>query len=167
MSDTPSSPGHPTFMLLEDALRYETPALERILLEYRRMVPTAPLWRFVEDVQRQTYVYANLLELLKKGESAADIKKRFLELGLLPNYSEIPNPNAAKLAEWVLNKLGQIKGVLVELIGKRGGELLNELGLEVGGTVGLTVSLSFPPAVEITVEHSATAQTTLRFQSRA
>lgn len=166
MSDIPRSPDEPTFMLLEDALRYETPTLDELLLTYRKHVSTAPLWHFLEDAQRQMHVYSNLLEALKRGDTPASLKTRFQELDLLPNYPEIPNPNAAKLAQWVIDKLGQLKRLLVNFVANRGGEFLNELGVEVGGTVAITVSLGLSPNVQITFEHSAVAQTTVRFPSR-
>jgi hypothetical protein len=162
---SPSSDA-PTFTLLEEAIRYGKPSLEELLFTYRKHSQSTPLWSLLEDAHRLTFAYTNALEALKGGETAEKVKARLQDLDLLPKYPEIPNPNAARLVQWLMDKLGDLKRVLVEFLGNRGGELLNELGVELGGTVGITLSLSFPPSVDITFEHTATAQTTVRFPSR-
>ena len=64
---------------------------------YREHVPNRPLWHLVEDMQQQAMVYANIIEQLKWGREASQIKARIQqELKLVPPGT-LPNPLGSAL----------------------------------------------------------------------
>jgi hypothetical protein len=136
--------------------------IEQLLKEYRALHARKPLWRLVEDIQRQAMLYTNIIELLKHDKSAEDIRKKMEELGLVPP-STLPNPHIPTLLTRALNKIAQYRRALVEVIRRYGGELLNELEFEPGLTISVGVAIGFPPSVTIAVEHTASAKTITRY----
>jgi hypothetical protein len=136
--------------------------VEQVLKEYTALHAKQPLWRLIEDIQRQALLYANIIELLKHDKSAEQIRLKMEELGLVPPGT-LPNPNMPALLSRALDKIAQYRRALVELIRRYGGELLNELEFEAGLTISVGVNIGFPPSVAIAVEHTATARTTIRY----
>ncbi len=130
--------------------------------EYARLHSHRPLWQLVEDIQRQAMLYSNIIELLKSGKSAEEIRSTIEGLGLVPT-GKLPNPNVPALLNKAFNKVAQYRRALVEIIKGYGGALLNELSFEVGRTISVGVSIGFPPAVTIAVEHTATVKTTTAY----
>lgn len=43
-----------------------------LLKEYRKLYP-APIWRLVEDIERQAMLYSNIIEQIKSGAEAPEI----------------------------------------------------------------------------------------------
>jgi hypothetical protein len=136
--------------------------IDQLLKEYRVLYAQRPLWRLVEDIQRQAMIYTNIIELLKQGQSAQTIREKMEELGLVPP-GKLPNPNVPALLTKALNKIAQYRRALVEIIKRYGGEILNEMEFETGLTISVGVAIGFPPAVTIAVERTATTQTITRF----
>jgi hypothetical protein len=133
-----------------------------LIKEYRLLHSWRPLWQLVEDIQRQAMIYSNIIELLKSGKSVQEIRSTIEGLDLLPE-GKLPNPNMPALLTKAFNKVAQYRRALVEIIKGYGGALLNELSFEFGHTISVGVSIGFPPAVTIAVEHTATAKTTTMY----
>lgn len=136
--------------------------VEQMVKEYGLLHSRRPLWLLVEDIQRQAMIYSNIIELLKSGKSAQEIRSTIESLDLLPE-GKLPNPNMPALLTKAFNKVAQYRRALVEIIKGYGGALLNELSFEVGHTISVGVSIGFPPAVTIAVEHTATVKTTTAY----
>lgn len=136
--------------------------VEQLLKEYRALYAKKPLWCLVEDIQRQAMLYTNIIELLKHGKNAAEIRAKMEELGLVPEKT-LPNPNVPALLTRALDKVAQYRRALVEVIKRYGGELLNELEFEAGRTISVGVNIGFPPSVAIAVEHTASVKTVTQY----
>ncbi len=151
---------------LEKNIEYlETSGIESILYEYRKLYPgpaDRPLWHLIEDIQQQAMVYTNIIDLLKSGQTASDIKKRFEELDLVL-VDTLPNPSKPAILTFALDKISKYRNALVEFIKKHGGEFLNELSVELNLTVSMGVDIGFPPSVTLAVEHTATVVATKKF----
>ena len=136
----------------------DPPDITNILTEYRQLYPTPdrPLRRLVEDIERQAMVYTNIIDQLKSGKTAAEIKERFDELDLvLPGT--LPNPSLTRLLDTAFDKVSQYRKALVEIVRVHGRELLDELNFEWKLTASVGVNIGFPPAVTIAVEYPAAA----------
>jgi hypothetical protein len=135
--------------------------IDKMLTEYRQLYPT-PIWRLIEDVERQAMLYANIIEQIKSGQTAEAIRTRFNNLGILPG-AELPNPSVPALLEKALDKISRYRKALVDIVKKYGGELLNELSFELERTVSVSVNIGFPPSVSIGVEHTARITSVTKF----
>jgi len=140
----------------------ETLGIKPILYEYRKLYSDRPLWHLIEDMQRQAMVYTNIIDQLKSGKSASEIKQRFEELDLVP-ANTLPNPNVPALLTVAFDKISKYRNGLVEFIKGHGGELLNELSIALELTVSLGVDIGFPPAVTFAVEHTAKVEAVKQF----
>ena len=136
--------------------------IQQLLHEYKEVYQDRPVWRMVEDIQRQAMIYSNVIELLKSGKQAATIKKKLEALELVPP-GKLPNPDALVLLTKAFSKLSQYRKALIDIIKQYGGELLNELDFEPGLTISVGVNVGFPPSVTIAVEHTAKVQTISRY----
>jgi hypothetical protein len=136
--------------------------IEELLREYRNLYPHRPVWQLVEDLQRQAMIYTNIIEQLKQGKSAADIRQQFEALDLVPE-GYLPNPNVPALLNKAFTKVARYRRALIDIVKGFGGEILNELSFELGLTVSVGVDVGFPPAITIAVEHTATTQTVVRW----
>jgi hypothetical protein len=136
--------------------------IDELLKIYKQVYPDRPLWKMIEDIERQAMLYTNIIELLKSGKPASTIRKNFEALDLMPP-NILPNPNVPALLTKAFNKVSQYRKALVEIIKRYGGELLNELSFEVGLTVSVGVDVGFPPSITIAVEHTATIQEIRKF----
>jgi hypothetical protein len=115
----------------------------------------------VSDIQRQAYLYWNVLERVKSGaQEPTTIREQFERLELMPK-GILPNPAARKLVQKAFDKLAVYRRALVDLVQRFGGELLSELSFELGLTVSLGVEVGFPPAVTIAIEHTSIATQTI------
>lgn len=85
--------------LLEEASKEAGQVLDvgAILREYKKLYPQ-PVWQLTEDIQRQAMMYANIIEALKDGKGAKEIREKYEELDLVPGTT-LPNPNVPKLLE--------------------------------------------------------------------
>jgi hypothetical protein len=136
--------------------------IELLLKEYAILYPKRPLWQLVEDIQRQAMIYSNIIELLKDGKPAQEIRSTIESLALVPE-GKLPNPNIPALLAKAFNKVAQYRRALVEIIRHYGGPLLNELSFEVGYTISVGVNIGFPPAITIAMEHTAIAKTVTEY----
>lgn len=135
--------------------------VDELLKEYKKLYPN-PIWQLVEDIERQAMLYANIIEQIKSGREASDIRTQFQSLGVLPGVS-LPNPNLPALLQKAFDKVSTYRRALVDIVKKYGGELLNELSFELEATVSVGVNIGFPPSVSIAVEHTAKASTVTKF----
>lgn len=133
----------------------------QMLDEYRKLY-AKPLWRLVEHIQQQAMMYTNIIEQIKRGDTAPDIRARFENLGLVPK-NLLPNPSIPALLKKALDKVATYRRALVDIVRNLGGELLNELEFETESKVIVGVNVGFPPSISIAVEHSAKTKTTVRF----
>jgi hypothetical protein len=99
------------------------------------------------------------MERLKSGDTAASIRDRFEGLGLVPTDPPLPNPNDNRLLKWATEKVAKYRSALVVLIRRYGGQLIQELSMETGFTVGLSVNMGFPPSISVSIGYQAVAQT--------
>ncbi|HEX5837395.1 MAG TPA: hypothetical protein VFY26_06165 [Anaerolineales bacterium] len=150
---------------LESTSDEEDINIEQLLNEYRQLYTGQPVWRLVQDIQRQTMIYTNIIEQLKEGKSAATIRLQLEGLELVPSGT-LPNPDVPELLNKAFMKIGRYRRAMVEIVKRFGGEMLQELSFEVGLTVSVGVDLGFPPAMTIAVEHTATAQTAIQWSNR-
>src|SRR5258708_13983257 len=97
-------------------------------------------------------VYTNIIDLLKSGQTASDIKKRFEEL-VLVLVDTLPNPSKPAILTFALDKISKYRNALVEFIKKHGGEFLTELGFELNLTVIMVVYIGFPLPLTLAVAH--------------
>lgn len=110
-------------------------------------------WKLLTHLQRQAMVYANIIEQVKAGRSAPDIRRQFEELELVPP-GVLPNPHG--LLDFAFRKLDKFREGMVDFVKHRGKEFLAQLSLEFGLTVGIGVGLGFPPSISLIVEQAAT-----------
>ena len=121
---------------------------------YRADVPKRPLWRLVEDMQRQAMVYMNIIDQLKSGEEPTNIRERFEELELVPE-STLPNPDGLRVKDWALAKVARYREALIDIVKRHGRTLVfDDLDFARELTPGVALELSFLPAVSISVEFS-------------
>jgi hypothetical protein len=135
--------------------------VDEMMKEYHKLY-RKPIWRLVEDIQLQAMLYENIIEQIKSGKDAEEIRTRFEEFDLMPGAS-LPNPNLPALMQKAFDKISAYRKALVEVVKKYGGELLNELSFELEQTVSVGVNIGFPPSVSISVNHNAKTTTVRRF----
>ena len=145
---------------LENYSDTEAIEIEPLLSKYKEWYSSdRPLWRLIEDLQRQAMVYANIIEQLKSGRTAEEIRARFEKMELVP-VDKLPNPHEDQLLTKAFNKVSQYRMALVEIVRQYGRQLMTELSFEVGLTVTVGVNVGFPPSVLIAVEASTDANAT-------
>src|SRR5215211_1913952 len=115
----------------------------------------SPLWRLVQDIQRQAAVHANIIEHLKAGENVSDVRRLFYdELGLVSS-DEIPNPRVAEAIAKAFKKVSHYGTTLVILIRDFGRNLIGESELLVAPeyTTTLQAQLDFTgPSVTVGIQ---------------
>jgi hypothetical protein len=135
--------------------------VDELLKDYKKLYPD-PIWRLVEDIERQAMLYTNIIEQIKDGKEASEIRTQFENLGVLPG-AKLPNPNVPALLQKAFDKVATYRRALVEIVKRFGGELLNELSFQLERTVSVGVNIGFPPSVSIAVEHTAQVTTVKKF----
>lgn len=127
-----------------------------LLVELYHKEYADPLLHLLEDVQTLASVYSNVFETLKTegdvGEAAAVLKKRYVELGLIPQHNQWPNPLADRLMRHCLDKLHQYRKALLDLIRSRGRQLLAELNFDASMSVSFQLSMGTDTSFAITVQ---------------
>lgn len=141
----------PGIQILED--RIETATAEQLVIEYRRLYPERPVWCLVEDIQRQAMVYMNIIEQLKWGVPASNIKPHLENLGLVPQGT-LPNPNRPALLDRAFERISRYRETLVDVVRRFGGDLLNELHFEQSLAATVQVNVGFPLSVSVGVQVS-------------
>jgi len=135
--------------------------VEEMLQEYKKLYPQ-PLWSLVDDLQQQAMLYTNIIEQIKSGKSAEEVRQTFQSLGLLPGAT-LPNPSIPALLQKAFDKVSTYRRALIEIVKNYGGALLDELSFALESKVIVGVNNGFPPTVSIAVEHSAKTETVTRF----
>jgi len=74
------------------------------LLAYYRDQYPKPVFRLVEDIERQALLYANIIDQVKRGDDTKTIRSRFENL--LPGAA-LPNPDIPALFQKALDKLSR------------------------------------------------------------
>ena len=146
---------------LERATQESNFDVKQMLEEYRKL-HAQPLWRLVEHIQQQAMMYTNIIEQIKRGDTAVDVRKRFEDLGLMPS-GVLPNPSIPALLTKALGKVAIYRRALIDIVKNLSGELLNELDFEIESKVSVGVNVGFPPSIHIAVEHAAKTKTVVRF----
>ena len=140
--------------LVENPAPAET-IVEGLFLYYKGNLPNRPLWHLVEDMQQQAMVYTNIIEQLKWGSEAPDIKARFEALDLVPSGT-LPNPNGSALLTRAFRKVARYKTALVDIVKRHGQTLLfDDLEFAQNLTPSVALQISIPPALSFGVEISA------------
>jgi hypothetical protein len=120
---------------------------------YRKYHQEEADWKLLTHLQRQAMVYANIIEQVKAGRSASDIRRQFEELELVPP-GVLPNPHG--MLDFAFRKIDKLRDAMVYFVKHRGKEFLSQLSIEFGLTVGIGVGLGFPPSISLVVEQAAT-----------
>ena len=119
-------------------------------------LPRWPLWQLVQDIQRQAAVYTNIIEQLKSGREASEVKVLFENtLGLIPTGT-LPNPEVHAALEKAFKKVSRYATVMVVYMRDFGRELLaGELEFGAQHTTTLQVQVSFTsPSVTLGTEYT-------------
>lgn len=152
--------------LLEQLADDEEAELDDVLRYYSRCY-ARPVTAFAQDIRRQSSIYTNLLEELKKssltdiqagdkGEKAGEIRAIYEQLGLVPE-GNLPNPSLRSVCDYVTDKITAFSNRLLELLARHGKRLTLELGFEQGATASLGVQMGWPLSFSIGVEYSGAA----------
>jgi hypothetical protein len=107
----------------------------------------------IEHLQRQAMVYTNIIEQIKSGRSATDVRQQFEELELVPSRI-LPNPSAKRMLDFCFKKISRYRQVMVDFVETRGNDFITRLSDEVGLAAGLGLELGFPPAISLNFEAS-------------
>jgi hypothetical protein len=120
-----------------------------------------PIWALVEDIHRQVAVYNNILEEVKRLEvsearmpestGAKDIRDKYEQLGLVPT-GFLPNPKAADLVQYVLDKINTFAKGILQVMHNYCSDLLRELRFQQGTTVALQVEVGWSPKLVVGLE---------------
>ncbi|MEZ4734210.1 MAG: hypothetical protein R3E79_44520 [Caldilineaceae bacterium] len=152
-------------ILLENEAEKMNMDIDNLVRQYKYSLPNEPVWALVEDIHRQVAIYNNILEEVKrlnvdetkKSESgdAKQIREKYEGLGLVPS-GFLPNPSAANLANYVLDKINTYAKGLLQLMQNYGSELMVELHFQQGTTVALQVEVGWNPKLTVGVECTVT-----------
>jgi hypothetical protein len=133
------------------------------LLKYYRYASANPVWTLVEDIQKQSNIYKNILEEIKSQNLdearledsvvARRIREKYEALGLI-DPCLLPNPSLSDLAAYVVDKISKLGRGLLKLLMEHGKALMQELHCEQGTTAVLQVQIGWPLAFTIGVEHT-------------
>jgi len=133
--------------------------LDAIVAHYvsRNQPPTGtPIWRLVQDIQQQAYVYANIIEQIKSGRDPVEVRHLFEDLDLVSPRT-IPNPLGERIVRWCFEKISDLRRLLVDTIKTRSRDIIIELSLEIApsASINLGVNAGVPPSLSIEIEFSA------------
>jgi hypothetical protein len=154
---------HKLRLLLEDEAEKENMNMDDLVRQYKHWLPNEPIWALVEDIHRQVAVYNNMLEEVKglsvseamapESTGAKTIRDKYEHLNLVPK-GFLPNPSAANLAQYVLDKINAFAKGLLQVMHNYGSELLRELRFQHGTTVALQVEVGWSPKLTVGVERT-------------
>jgi hypothetical protein len=136
--------------------KIDSASAESLVDEYRRSDPVRPVWRLIEDIQSQAMVYTNIIEQLKEGTEATEVKKRFENLGLV-KPGTLPNPLARRLIGRARSRLEKYRKALIDIVRDFGEDLLREeLRFGAETTAVIQVNIGLPLQVTLGAELTAT-----------
>lgn len=133
--------------------------LDELITLYHREYDQ-PVWMLAQDIQTQVSVYDNVFETLKqtKHENAAqNLKKRYVDLGLIPESNQWPNPVRDWLMNHALSKISQYRKALLDIVRTHGRQLIRELNFEPTLALGFQISVGTNTSFAITVQAEVTA----------
>jgi hypothetical protein len=132
---------------------YDKPDIRKLVEHYIEHHQEQADWKLLTHLQRQAMVYANIIEQMKAGRSAPDIRRQFEEFELVPQ-GVLPNPHG--LLDHAFRKTDKLRELMIDFVKHRGKEFLAKLSIDFGLTVGIGVELGFPPSISLIVEQAAT-----------
>ena len=124
--------------------------VERYAREYDR-----PVFTLAQDFQAQAALNYNVFEELKKNPSpqiAEELRARFVEIGLIPEDNEWPNPIRDWLMNTALRKMREYVDALRTLIGHWQQRMITELNFGANVAIGFQMTISLPPAFSISIQ---------------
>ena len=120
-----------------------------------------PILMLAQDLQERAMVYSNVVESLKEatdvGKAAQTLRERYVDLGLIDEVNQWPNPLGSRLMRHALDKLSQFRHAMLELLRTRGRQLLRELNFDPSLAVALQLSLGTDTSFAISVQAQVTA----------
>jgi hypothetical protein len=123
-----------------------------------------PLWQLAQDLQRQATVYTNIIEQLKSGTAASEVKARFEDtLSLIPDDT-LPNPKRHEAIERAFKKVQHYGTSMVLYVKKFGNDLLAkelEVGTEHTATIQVQIGLT-GPSITLGTEYTKVGAGTLK-----
>lgn len=131
---------------------------------YKKDHPGDAVWMLVQDINRQTLIWHNIAEVLKRGDpnEMKRLKAHYEEtLKLVPKGS-LSNPNWLFDVNKAFEKMKNYSKGLLKISQSYALELLAELNVEVGTVATIQVQLSLPPALTIGFERSFSGTAAVR-----
>jgi hypothetical protein len=122
---------------------------------YREKFAEEPILRLLQDINQRVGIYSNIIDEIKRirghnvDVEASTIKAKYEELGLVQK-GQLPNPTAASIAEYILEKLSAFGRAVLKIMSSYGSELARELRFEL--TMMIEVEVAWLPKVSIGVE---------------
>jgi hypothetical protein len=117
----------------------------------------------VQHINQRVGVYSNILEEIKNitptvpvlDQEAVNIKRKYEQLELV-DTGTLPNPTAATIASFVLEKLSTFGRALLNILTMYTSDLARELRIEPTVTMLAEIEVGWSPKLVIGVERSGT-----------
>lgn len=127
---------------------------------YRERYPGEPILRLVQHINQRIGIYSNILEEIKKispgptfDKTAQGIKHKYETLGLVER-GLLPNPAAASIAAYILEKLAAFGRSLLQIMSSYTSDLARELRIEPTVTMLIEVEVGWSPKFVIGMERA-------------
>jgi hypothetical protein len=135
--------------------------VSQIVRYYKESVRNEPLVCLIQDINQRVGIYKNLVEELKRlsddtdyDQQAIKLKSRYEKLGLIPT-SNLPNPTAANIVRYALDKIAAYGKALLEIMARFSSDIRRELRIEPSLTLLFQVEVGWSPQLTIGVEAGA------------
>lgn len=131
--------------------------MANIVTKYKSQRPPLkfPLWQLVQDMGQQAAVYSNIIEDLKSGKGADEVKTNYeATLGLIPRDT-LPNPLGERALRSAFKMAQRYATAIVVFIRDFGQLLLtDELSFGAEHTATLQVQIGLSPSVTLGTEYT-------------
>jgi hypothetical protein len=149
----------------------QEPNTSLLVRMYRESTTDKPIMKLLQDIQQRASIYYNALEEIKKLKAApkpsADtgidtssldseataIKLKYENFGLI-EAGNLPNPTAASICNYILDKLAKFARAAADILARHASEIAAELHIDPEVTVTFEVEIGWPPGFTIGVERS-------------
>jgi hypothetical protein len=135
----------------------DTHTMANIVTRYKSLSPPLkmPLWQLVQDMEQQAAVYSNIVEDLKSGKDAHEVKMNYeATLSLIPRNT-LPNPVTERALRWAFKMAQRYATAMVGFIRDFGEALLTEeLKFGAEHTATLQVQIGVSPSVTLGTEYT-------------